>query len=97
MAKVDVGAHGDVVVIRLSNPPVNALAHGVRTGLIAAVRSANADPAVKAIVVTGEGRACCLGWAARAVIQMFSKPHHIGAKKSPDWQNRSGLESTQGG
>ncbi len=61
MAKVDVESRGDVVLIRLANPPVNALAHGVRTGLQAAVRAANADPAVKAIVVTGEGRAFSAG------------------------------------
>jgi 3-hydroxyacyl-CoA dehydrogenase len=61
MAKIEVEAHGDVVVLRLSNPPVNALAHGVRTGLVAAVRAANADPAVKAIVVTGAGRAFSAG------------------------------------
>ena len=61
MAKVDVEALGDVVVVRLSNPPVNALAHGVRTGLQAAVRAANANPAIKAIVVTGQGRAFSAG------------------------------------
>ncbi|MGE3916275.1 MAG: enoyl-CoA hydratase-related protein, partial [Hyphomicrobiaceae bacterium] len=61
MAKVDVELHGDVVVLRLSNPPVNALAHGVRTGLLDAVRRANADASVKAIVVTGEGRAFSAG------------------------------------
>ena len=61
MAKVDVETHGGVVVLRLSNPPVNALGHGVRTGLQAAMRAAAADPAVKAIVVTGEGRAFSAG------------------------------------
>ena len=61
MAKVLVEALGDVVVIRLSNPPVNALAHGVRQGLQTALRSASADPKVKAIVVTGEGRAFSAG------------------------------------
>jgi 3-hydroxyacyl-CoA dehydrogenase len=61
MAKVDVETQGDVVVLRLSNPPVNALAHGVREGLQAAIRAANADPDIKAIVVTGEGRAFSAG------------------------------------
>lgn len=61
MARVDVEAHGDVVVIRLSNPPVNALSHGVRIGLRDAVRAANADASVKAIVITGEGRAFSAG------------------------------------
>ena len=61
MAKVDVETRGEVAVLKLSNPPVNALAHGVRQGLQAAVAAANADPAIKAIVVTGEGRAFSAG------------------------------------
>ena len=61
MAKVEIETRGDVMVLRLANPPVNALAHGVRTGLQAGVRSAVADPAIKAIVVTGEGRAFSAG------------------------------------
>ncbi|MEZ5857013.1 MAG: 3-hydroxyacyl-CoA dehydrogenase NAD-binding domain-containing protein [Hyphomicrobiaceae bacterium] len=61
MAKVLVEPHADVMVLRLSNPPVNALAHGVRVGLVDAIRRANADPAVKAIVITGEGRAFSAG------------------------------------
>lgn len=61
MAKVDVETRGCVVVVRLSNPPVNALAYGVRTGLQAAIQAANANPDVDAIVVTGEGRAFSAG------------------------------------
>jgi 3-hydroxyacyl-CoA dehydrogenase len=61
MAKVDVETRGEVAVLRLSNPPVNALAHGVREGLQAAIAAANANPAIKAIVVTGEGRAFSAG------------------------------------
>jgi 3-hydroxyacyl-CoA dehydrogenase len=61
MAKVDVRRDGEVAVLTLSNPPVNALAHGVRGGLQKAVAEAVADPAVKAIVVTGEGRAFSAG------------------------------------
>lgn len=61
MAKVDVVGMGDVTVLRLSNPPVNALAHGVREGLMEGIAAANADPKVKAIVVTGEGRAFSAG------------------------------------
>ena len=61
MAKVDYERRGAVAVLKLSNPPVNALAHGVREGLQTAVAAANADPAVTAIVVTGEGRAFSAG------------------------------------
>ena len=61
MAKVDQARDGEILILRLSNPPVNALAHGVRTGLLDAIRAANADASVKAIVVTGEGRAFSAG------------------------------------
>ena len=61
MAKVDVTRTGEVMVVRLANPPVNALAHGVRAGLLAAIEAAAADPAIGAVVVTGEGRAFSAG------------------------------------
>ncbi|MGE0767190.1 MAG: 3-hydroxyacyl-CoA dehydrogenase NAD-binding domain-containing protein [Hyphomicrobiaceae bacterium] len=61
MAKVDLETRGRVAVVRLSNPPVNALAHGVRIGLQSAIRAANDDPAIDAIVVTGDGRAFSAG------------------------------------
>ncbi len=52
---------GDVAVIRMEHAPVNALAKGVRQGLQDGIAAANADPAIKAIVVTGEGRAFSAG------------------------------------
>ena len=61
MAKVGVEKRGAVAILTLSNPPVNALALGVREGLQMAVAAANADPSVKAIVVTAEGRAFSAG------------------------------------
>ncbi len=61
MAKVDIKRDGEIAILILSNPPVNALAHGVRVGLLAAIQTANADPAIKAIVITGEGRAFSAG------------------------------------
>ena len=61
MAKVDVKLDGDVAILTLSNPPVNALAHGIRSGLLQAISDAGANPAVKAVVITGEGRAFSAG------------------------------------
>ena len=61
MAKVDVKLDGDVAVLTLSNPPVNALAHGVRAGLLQAIADANSNAAITAVVVTGEGRAFSAG------------------------------------
>ena len=46
---------GDVGVITVDNPPVNALSPGVPQGITAAIDKGNADPAVKAMVLIGAG------------------------------------------
>ncbi len=52
---------GDVAVVTLANPPMNGLSHATRLGIADGVHKANADPAVKSIVVTGAGKAFCSG------------------------------------
>lgn len=61
--------HGDVAVLRLQNPPVNALSHAVRQGLMAGMDRAEADAGVKAVLLVGEGRAFIAG----ADIKEFGK------------------------
>ena len=39
--------HGDIAVIVVDNPPVNAIAPSVRDGIYAAVQELGADPAVR--------------------------------------------------
>ncbi len=51
----------DVAVISMNNPPVNALSTGVPEGVIARLGEATADNSIKAIVLTGAGRAFCAG------------------------------------
>ena len=48
--------HGDVLIILSNNPPVNALGHAVRQGLVAAIEEAQGDDAVKAVVIACEGQ-----------------------------------------
>ena len=48
---------GDVAVITLNNPPVNGLGYDTRVGITNGLEKANADPAVKAIVLTGADKA----------------------------------------
>ena len=48
---------GDVAVISMNNPPVNGLSLAVRQGVVEGLAKALADANVKAIVLTGEGRA----------------------------------------
>jgi 3-hydroxyacyl-CoA dehydrogenase len=61
--------HGDVAVITISNPPVNALGPGVPEGIRSSLQSAADDPAVAAIVVIGAGRTFIAG----ADIREFGK------------------------
>jgi 3-hydroxyacyl-CoA dehydrogenase len=49
--------HGDVAIITLDNPPVNGLGLATRQGIADGMAKANADAAVKAIIVTGAGKA----------------------------------------
>jgi 3-hydroxyacyl-CoA dehydrogenase len=60
---------GDIGVITVDNPPVNALSPGVPEGIVAAVDKGNADPAVKAMVLIGGGRSFIAG----ADIRQFGK------------------------
>jgi 3-hydroxyacyl-CoA dehydrogenase len=62
--------HGDVAVITLNNPPVNGLGYATRVGITAGMAQADADPAVKAIVVTGAGKA----FSGGADIKEFGSP-----------------------
>ena len=57
------GVDGDVAVIVLNNPPVNGLSNHMREGMDAGLTKACDDPAVKAIVLTGnpEGKGFCGG------------------------------------
>ncbi|QJR09091.1 Fatty acid oxidation complex subunit alpha [Usitatibacter rugosus] len=61
---------GDVALITFDNPPINGLGHSVRTAVVAGLDKANADPAIKAIVVTGAGRA----FSGGADIKEFGTP-----------------------
>src|SRR3546814_6033735 len=45
-----------IAVLTVENPPVNALGQGVRAGLIAGLDKADADPAVSAAVIIGDGQ-----------------------------------------
>jgi 3-hydroxyacyl-CoA dehydrogenase len=49
--------HGDVAVITLNNPPVNGLGLATRRGITDGLARAEADSSVKAIVITGTGKA----------------------------------------
>ncbi|NIA00255.1 3-hydroxyacyl-CoA dehydrogenase NAD-binding domain-containing protein [Massilia sp. CCM 8734] len=62
--------NGSVAVITLNNPPVNGLGLETRTAAVAGIRRALADDAVKAIVITGAGKA----FSGGADIKEFNSP-----------------------
>lgn len=55
LSLVEYGREGTVAIIRIDGPPVNALSHAVRSGLMQAIDKAIADDAVEAVVITGSG------------------------------------------
>jgi 3-hydroxyacyl-CoA dehydrogenase len=66
----DLTREGDIAVLTVNSPPVNALSANVRDGLSAGIAQAVADPAVKAIVLICAGRTFIAG----ADISEFGKP-----------------------
>jgi 3-hydroxyacyl-CoA dehydrogenase len=60
---------GDIAVITVNNPPVNALSPGVPEGILASVQAAEKDASVKGIVLIGGGRTFIAG----ADIKEFGK------------------------
>ncbi|TNE37267.1 MAG: 3-hydroxyacyl-CoA dehydrogenase [Alphaproteobacteria bacterium] len=63
-------ARGDVGVITVNNPPVNALSQGVRAGIQGGIAAAVADDSVSSIVLECAGRTFIAG----ADITEFGKP-----------------------
>ena len=62
--------HGAVAVITLNNPPVNGMGLVTRTAAVNGIQRALADDAVKAIVITGAGKA----FSGGADIKEFNTP-----------------------
>jgi 3-hydroxyacyl-CoA dehydrogenase len=68
--EIDYRVDRAVAVISFANPPVNGLSHAVRAGISATLERAQADPAVRAIVLTGAGGL----FSAGADIREFGTP-----------------------
>ncbi len=66
---VTLDREGVVAILTADNPPVNALSHGLRVGLLDGLTQAVADPALKAIVLICAGRT----FVAGADISEFGK------------------------
>ena len=66
----DYQVQGEIAVITLNNPPINGLGLSTRQGITDGLAKANADAGVKAIVLTGAGKA----FSGGADIKEFGSP-----------------------
>jgi 3-hydroxyacyl-CoA dehydrogenase len=69
-AAVRTRREGEILVVTIDHPPVNALNVDVRRGLLEAVQQAQTDAQVRAVLIVGAGRAFIAG----ADIREFGKP-----------------------
>jgi len=84
MNPISTRRHQDVLIVTSNNPPVNALGHAVRAGLVAAIEQADADDAVQAVVIIGEGNTFFAG----ADISEFGTPKAFEAPMLPQVVDR---------
>ena len=69
-ATVSFTTHGDIALATIEHPPVNALAHGVRVGLKAALERTAAAPNLAALIIRGAGK----NFSAGADVREFGRP-----------------------
>jgi len=62
-------------VITLDNPPINAIGHALREGLLEAIQAAEALENIDRIIVTGSGRTFAAGADAREFDSQPEAPH----------------------
>ncbi len=75
MSTVSTEIQGDIAVVTVNNPPVNALSHSVRAGLSDAMKILSANDAVKAVVIACEGRTFIAGADIREFGKPMQEPH----------------------
>lgn len=77
---------GAVAVVTLNEPAsLNALSAGIKAGVESVVPALAADPEVRAIVITGTGRAFCAGGDIRAFDQRDTASMRVRMQRSYRW------------
>jgi 3-hydroxyacyl-CoA dehydrogenase len=71
---VSIERHGEIAVVAIDNPPVNALSQPVRQALLDAIERVDADASVRAIVLHGRGRNFIAGADVREFGEAPQKP-----------------------
>ena len=74
MTAVHYRIDGEIAILTVDNPPVNALGHAVRLGLEAGLRRALADDAVRALIIIGAGATFFAGADIREFDKRFDPP-----------------------
>ena len=92
---VTLSKDGDVAVVTINNPPVNALSPGVPEGVIAHVQAAAADPSVKAIVLIGGGKTFVAGADIKEFAKIRSGAKERGPGSASDADRRRKLSRSQ--
>ena len=69
---VTLARSGEIGIITIDNPPVNALSPGVPEGILAAIEAAKKDPEIRAIVLIGSGTTFIAGADIREFGKMVS-------------------------
>ena len=67
---------GEIAIVTIDHPPINALSQPVRGALVAAIERALADDEVRAIVLAASGRAFCAGADLRE-FDLAPQPPHL--------------------
>jgi len=70
MATVDLERQGRIALVLVDNPPVNAISHAVRSGIVESVKAVETDDGLDAMVLAARGRTFMAG----ADISEFGKP-----------------------
>ena len=70
MTQAAYSIHGAIALISMNNPPVNGLGYELRSGIVAGLDKAMADPAVQAVVLIGSAKA----FSGGADIREFNSP-----------------------
>ena len=69
----DYTVQGDLAVITINNPPINGMGLSTRQAIVAGLEKALADDNVKAIILTGAGKA----FSGGADIKEFGSPKAV--------------------
>ncbi|MEL7429984.1 MAG: 3-hydroxyacyl-CoA dehydrogenase NAD-binding domain-containing protein, partial [Pseudomonadota bacterium] len=75
MSIISMQIDGDIALVRVNNPPVNALSHDLRKGLYETCEKADNNDAIKAVILVCEGRTFIAGADIREFNQQPKEPH----------------------